>query len=788
MLSIIRNISLFNKIFNVRGQEWTRIALAFMMRFFYRVGFVIGWTVLVGMFIARYGIASLPYLFILNAVFTIVGSFFYSVLLDRFAKKNILIATIIIASAVLFSATFFVERNIVFFFAFVIVAVSIFLMQLKLVLAEYVEKMFTALESERTFPLIEAAETIGGIIAGLAVTMLANSIDPFKFIYLWVAVLILLIPLVFIREFIDQDIPLINNERALKSESGVIDKVRLEFAGSKQGRFVFGLFVIVFFQWLIFNLLEFQYTQAVYTSVSGVVMDAGSGFEHAFIHDLGALFILFSSSALLLQLFVGSRLINYLGVVGSMLLHTVVAFFSFFGLTVSSSFYSAILAKNNFTITSIIFTNAYHSSYYAIKEKMRAQVREMLEGIVRPIGALVGTSGLILLQFIFKNEDLTLSINILLLVSSLLMLFVTYRQQHKYTHVAVDDLLNSKDKESRLNAIDILAQRGHRSSIVHLRKILHSLREPLSVRVRILQAFAELQDLDLVDDIIRCFDCKSIEMREAALNALLAYNILQKESDKNSFIKYNLITALKKLYRHETQEVLQVKIIYLMSSLSSVATTEFLLRILSDKKSSSKAEAILALANYDDPNVLKILIPYLKNNSPKIRISTAIALSNFADLRDRCHHIINSFLYSGKSENVAYGLYAIGELNWKEKQNMCFDYLNSKNKFLRMHAAVALAKMGSFKSIKVLVDLLFSSDKEDADMLKLLLKKADPFITSSVEKIIKHMVARKVEEINAQCDCLEDLKADELKNLKWCYSLVGDYEEADSINSLINRK
>lgn len=787
MFNAIRNISIFNKIFNVRGNEWSRISLAFMMRFLYRVGFVIGWTILVAMFISKYGISSLPYLFVLNAVFTIAGSFFYSVLLERFSRRNILLWTIVVAALVLFLATILLDYKLVLFFALLIVAVSIFLMQLKLLLSEYVEKMFNPLESERTFPLIEAAETIGGIIAGLTVTLLSDVIDPYKFVYLWIAILILLIPVVLLRELVDEDMPLVEHEKKKELNDGVIDQVRLELSNTKQGRYVFGLFVIVFFQWLIFNLLEFQYTNAVYTNVSGVAVDGGSGFEHAFIHDLGALFILFSASSLLLQLFVGSRLINYLGVVGSMLLHTVVSFFSFFGLMLSSNFYSAVLAKNNFTITSVIYGNAYHSSYYAIKERLRGQVREILEGIVRPMGALMGTMGLIVLQLLFKDAQLTFAINILLLSGSLAMFYFTYRQQHKYTHLALEDLTSSNDKQRRFNAVDILTQKGHRSSIDHLKKILHNEREPLSIRTKVLQAFGELQDLDLVDDLIKCMNSAKTEIREAALDALLSYRVFQKQSEKNSFVKYRLVTALKDLHLKETHDALVVKIIYLMSSLSGVSTTEFLLKILSDKKNPNKAEAILALASDDDPNILKILIPYLNHRSPKVKISTAIALSHFPGLKDRCHHIISLFLYSGKKELIAYGLYAVGELRWKQKAKMCLQYVDTKHDFLRMHAAIALAKLGDLKSIKILVDILFSADKKTVDELRLLLRKADAFIVSSVDKIVRHMVARKVEQINAKCDCLENLKSAELKNLKWCYSLVGDYEEVDVVDSFIHK-
>ena len=54
--------------------------------------------------------------------------------------------------------------------------------KIKIFIDSFIEDLFSPLQSERTFPLIEAAETFGGIIAGLTITFLSNSIEIFKFI------------------------------------------------------------------------------------------------------------------------------------------------------------------------------------------------------------------------------------------------------------------------------------------------------------------------------------------------------------------------------------------------------------------------------------------------------------------------------------------------------------------------------------------------------------------------------------------------------------------------------
>lgn len=788
MLDYIRRISIFNRIFNVKRNEWSRITLAWMIRFFYRFGFVMGWTVLVAMFVTRYGISSLPYLFILTAIFTVIGSFFYSVVLEKFRRNDVMIVTIITASLVLFLATRFAVSNQVLFFSLLITSVAVFLMQLKMLLNSYVEDMFNPLESERTFPLIEASETVGGILAGLTVTFLASGIEVFQFVYLWIVTLVLIIPLVLIYEMIDDKVEKISNNRA-KSHLGVFDKLKTQLSGCpRQLAYIKGLFLIVFFQWLIFNLLEFQYTSAVYANVSEVVRDAGSGFEHAFVHDLGALFILFSSSALLVQFFVGSRLINYLGVMGSMLLHVVVTFFSLFGLTIMPNFYTAILTKNNFTITSVIYTNAYHSSYYAIKAGVRDHIREFLEGIVRPIGAIVGTLALIILQRFFGGDSLIFAVNFLMIISVIFAFIVTYRQQDKYTEVALEDLNFHADKQIRFNAIDILAQKGHKASLNDLRRVLKDSKEAVSVRVKVLRAFGELSSFEVLDDVVDCFKSSNLAIRIAALECLSSYKILRGRTNKNIFSKYNLISSLKKLYKKETDPIALVSIIHLMSQLSVVSTAEFLFSILDKGKGSNKAEAIIALGRYKDLDIAIVLEPFLRSKEIHERINAAISLYRYPDMRDESLHIISAFLFSGKPAKVAYALFAIGELKLKDKRKMCIKYLSSNNSLLKMHAAIALAKMRYFKSVPILVDLIFSEKQSVAEQTMFLSKKVDSVIASNMTKVIHHIVSQKVQDISVECDDIAQLDSQSLKHLRWCYNLVDEYEEMENIDGILVKK
>ncbi|MEK7085623.1 MAG: hypothetical protein AAB953_01250, partial [Patescibacteria group bacterium] len=465
----------------------------------------------------------------------------------------------------------------------------------------------------------------------------------------------------------------------------------------------------------------------------------------------------------------------------------IVTLLSLFGLIVRFDFLTAVLAKNNFTMTSVIHTNTYHISYYALKEDFREEIREFLEGIIRPIGAIIGTVIVILLERFFVNQELVFYLNIAMLICTFIFFYVTYRQQDKYTRVAIHELLNSKEKLERMNAIDILAQRGHKAALAPLKKVLLDENEPVSLRVKILKVLVELKSPDIVLEIIQCLSSDKPEIYEAAIDTLTSFKFLQDISPEYLFIKYRLILALKRLYSIEKNKEILAKIIYLMSLLSNVSTVEFLFKILNSKNSSNKAEAIRALGGSYDEKIAQVLETYLHSKHSIYQINAALALTNFWKYRFEAMHLINSFLYYDKKEKIVYGLFAIGELKLKNKKQLCLKYLHSDDINLRLQSSLALAKMGFYNCIPSILDLLFSDDEEFVRKLKRLLVNVDVRIFKNIDKIVRQIVSGKIEDLVTENKnhSLANFPIKSLNKLKKLYTLIDEYEEIESINNLL---
>lgn len=738
MFRDLGQISVINKVLNINDRQSLKIFLFWLLKSIYRIGFVVGWTATMAMFVARYGIKSLPYLFILNGIFTIIGSVLYSSVIHRIKKNLCLIFTIFASMGTLFLAYWF-RADSFLFFAFLITAVSVFLSQFRIVLNSLVEDYFDPLESEKVFPILESSETVGGLIAGIVITFFAVFIKTsIAFIYFWAGLLVLIVPIIMIASVVLVPCEEGNSTHGGKKENpDVISKFKTVFKENKYFSFIKGLSLIVFLQWVLFNLVEFQYTKAVYQTASHVILEAGSGFEHAFFHELGILFIIFSASALVIQLIIGSRLIYSLGVFGSMLIHPILTILSLFGLLFSFNFTTAVLARNNFTLTGVLYSSSLESSYYAIKDDIRAYLREFLDGIVRPVGAIFGTFFLIILQNFFIGKSLILYTNIVMFAFAVILFFVIYRQQKLYTATASLQFDSIKEKE-KVDAVDILAQKGHDGNIEFLVSRLADSRQSILMKKKIIFALGEIQNIATVTDLIKCFEDKSSEIREAAVDAL---SMFRNRDDfiANVVIEYELVSALEKLYKAEKDNYLRLKIIKLLSKFSNVEAAEFLLKILKTSKGDFKAGVIYSLGNIRDSAICKFIMPYLKSADIKQKISAAIAVGRFKEFYDEAKYIIDTFLHSSKNAEVALGIYAVGELKIKSRKKFCLKYLDSKNAELSAQAAIALAKMGEDSSLPVLIDILVSKKGEVSDMVKRNLQNVDVRIYKNIDKIMMHL-------------------------------------------------
>lgn len=819
MKHTLLSFSLLSKLLNVSRAELPRVSVCWVMNFFLRVGFVIGWTLLTAMFVTRFGIAKLPYLFITNAVFVILGTVLYSEIIHRFRKDVLIILSALFGSFTLLGSLFFPENFV--FFALLIVVQSVFLSQLHILIWLFAEKLFSPLESQRAFPLIESAETLGMLAGGALIAALASSIPGYKFIYIWILTLVLIIPALFLFRSYVRKIPFLNIKRKRPLTLQSVSQLQRMTSGArelKKNSLVKTLFVIVLCQWIFVSLLEFQYTKAVNQSVthageSTIVLDERQftvslllashamkretpeprrgkelfSSEQELTQNLGALHILFAVSALLIQLLFASRLIGNLGIAGSLLLHPVVLILGLFGMTFRFNFFSAVIARNNFEISNTVFKNAYHSSFYVLSRSLRQMTKEFLDGLVRPIGTILGMGFLLGFGLLYAEAKFTLSINEFMLFILLIMIWAIVRFRRAYTQLSKRHLLGKGETSEKLQAIEILSQPGHHDPTSSLVKTLADSHESVRVKTAVLEALERLSDPVSISAIVHAFSDKSHEVRRAAVAALRPF---AEYLDDHVMLQHTVIDALRKLFRREPHHEVQAEIIEILSMFNHAGVVDFLLDILKHSAPSLQALCLKFFRRVEDQHLNEYILPYLDSRNPEVRAGAIIALWDFPLHHAVVRDLLDSMLADRRTTFQMSAFAVVSEVGYEKKLFFVRNTLKNARGPLRLRAALTLAQLGESDGLPVLLDFYLARNSSVIRMIREELLRAPDNIQRHFEKMLYQEVSCRVtqrfseENVSTLQECTDRF----LRELKGYYNLVGQFAEAASVQRLISER
>lgn len=754
------------------------------------MGFIVGGTILTAIFLGQIGLNLLPLLFLGNALLMMVGTLIYQNLIHR-VKGELLITFSVLASAgFLVASIFFIHTNPTLFFIFYLIAQSVILSQLNILISLFNEELFTPLESQRTFPIIESAETVGGIVGGLLLTMFAESIPSYKFILIWVILLFFILPIVLRFNARTMEIPKLKIEKeehkSLKNRYGAIQKFP----------FLKGLMMVVLLFWAIMNILEFQYTKAIQEDVYAtqeetlvqmnnesdeivLASDTEQNYEQEIAQKIGTMHLIFNLGALFMQLILASRIIGALGITSSMLLHPLVTLLNLIGMTLHFNFFTATLSRGSYELTGILFKNSYDSSYYAVPHSLRQDAKEFMQGIMKPFGAIVGTVALLFIAFELKGQNQTMALNAVLLLLSAIMALILSRMNRSYTLMSEQNLSHKSDLPTRLNAVEILGQRGHEQNTSSLQKMLQRPNEPEILKEKILNTLGLQEDPEAISTILEMIKNPSAELRLAAILALSNYHKLKTHILGQSFTRYRVLESLKDALRKEDQENILEPLVLVYYEIEPQGLIEFLMQELKKGKN-IRPHFIRMLRLFNDPNLKYYLKDRLNDKDPAMKAAALVALWQFQPLRGELKHHLLKMLESPKPDVLALGIEAAGQLKEPSLRPNIKPFLKHDSVKIRNAALLSLAQVEDESVIPALL-LAFE------DSVKNLQGISDHF-KRILEQAMELHIVEKIGAILAECRhmSLTDMSKDTLKTLHDLYVKVNAHHEAHKIKKILD--
>lgn len=792
--------SLLYRFIRIYPHELGRTSVIWIIRFLYRFVFVLSWTLIVAQVSSAFhGELSLPILFLFHAVLVFAGSITSYFLFQHFELEYVFLTSLLVGAGLLFGVQFLHVSDMVRIGVLLFVESSI-LVQLSINIETFTERLFTPLESSRTFPVVESGDTVATLCAGLVLFLNAQTLTPSRVIWIVTGVLALLVPLFLQYHSFIRSLPglclyrkqlLGHGEKHDKHHDKKSEQI-LDLNTAKKQPYIRLLVLIVLSQWFFAVILEFLFTYSIssqFIQHPELVPAASGAVENVLVHEFGLLQIFFAVATLFSHFFLAGRCISNLGVVGSMILYPIVSLLGLAGMVVNFNYFTTVLSRMNAEVVGVIFRNAYQSSYYVFEEAKSQFVRIILDGVIRPIGSLFGTLFLLLSFYVVSSHYYIMAVLVGAFFVLLVFLIATLGVQRYYTQQVISQIKDSEtDIDLKLSLLDVLAQKGHEHIYPFLQSLYASDKQPPLVKMKLIQIFSHEQDF--LSDILTGLSHEDFSVRFASLEALISM-------EKRGFFKRQLlstefvITTLKRCYVRESHQDLRYMMLLFLATFKEKEVLDFLLDLLHSEAADSLGEVLQACDVFNDPSFVVYFQQFLGSSDPRVWASAAICLSKHAAYENQVLELLRSHLHSDSAVVRRALSFVLAETSHSNFQS----YIESRvveTSDLRekMLLAFALVKTGLPLGFQIFFDMIFHPDHHVAHQARRLIHHLPPTLQHHIDSMIQHRSLANLHHFLKRVSGrdLIDLSLDELHYLRDAYTLLNVTEEIIEVDYVIQKK
>lgn len=661
------------KLLLIRDNERQSVLYFFILYTVLGCGIAFGRNSTDVLFFKRYGVEYLPLMYVAFSLCLALVSIIYAAYTDRIAPEKlstIIFSTLIGLLLLNWAWISFSESKVAYpaYFILYECASEILIVHS----AHYIAQNFNPLQAKRLFPIVMAGTQVGIILGSIFIVITAAHINTQDILIAWSLFLVLNILMLsswhkkvggstYFRSLHKRKNSLRESLSQIGIGLGLIKRSRMLLASS------FALFFMVITFYILSYSVNLIYTRT-FTSEA----------------ELSRFFAILSASAnglaLILQIFITSRVIHKLGVKKVNLFFPLTSIVSFIGLFSSFSLIPAIIGSLNKDTIMPAFRNPVRTIFFStLPNNIQGRARAISVVIVLPLALFVCGLLLIALQNI-GDERYFLSLGIL---TALAYLYSNIRMNREYVNEILSTLRAkiliphdkskeeaSKSEEIKPEQLNASAQLRPDSATMKLFNMLVDLRPYKAHKLIALRT--NHQESNLADQIIHMLR----PLNPIGFSELL-WELYEEKHDNH--LKATILTTLllrhdhnaqKQIYRLMQQQDPRLQVTAIIGALHRHKPRLRMKAIESWRKLLNSSNTDYLLAALD---LLEYL--YLTSDSNNL-------------LLERYKHIIIEFLESGEKRKIKKSLSALEY--WPDSQflevaealNKAYDESNSKTRIL----------------------------------------------------------------------------------------------------------
>ncbi len=435
-------------------------AFFWFVLFLINFGHGAGWSGVYSILIKEIGSASLSYFFLFSAL----GGFALNVALMFFAdllSNERLVQTSFVSFILILSADLWAihagdilaepaHKSLLIFLAVLIIAVpSVFIIQTW----NLINKTFSPKSAANVYPILITAPLIGSIMGGATANRLPKYFATDQLLVTWIVCIFLAIVTTFLlnRQIKAGTVPA---PKEKIDRSALVGNFKEGLRHYKTSAFALDLSVVFMSFWLVCTIIDFCYAQTLEKTYS-------SSEEMASFY--GGYVTAASITALLIQTFLGSKLLKKIGVRYGFMFLPASQLACFLLMLAFPGLWPIVAAMYMQTLIGMsVQSNSVQVSYNIFASSVRGKIRTLLEGVINPLGGVIASLIIIALNRLQKDGGMAVEsiLPAFGVFFSAVWLFSTFRIRKSYLKEIrwTYDYGNAQDKKDACEAIQIERQ------------------------------------------------------------------------------------------------------------------------------------------------------------------------------------------------------------------------------------------------------------------------------------------------------------------------------------------
>jgi len=394
-------------------------------------------------FLKRFGVQSLPTVFLAEAIITFFFSGLVGILMERYRNIRVFTVVLLYFGICIGLIRLLLPLQFTWIYPVLYILKSQSVAILPILYWDILSDVFTTQQSKRLFTLVTAGGVLGTTAGSLMTGRLARWLGLNNLLLIFVAGMVLAAVLNELTEkIVAAPMETRVDRRKGKLEGKFVDNLQGFIANARQSVLLKYMILIIAIPNILLPIMDYQFN---------VVVDNHFTTEAATLHFFG-LYRGISNAAMFVILMISGRIITRLGVTTSLLFHPANYFLAFGSLFLRFDIISGIYARfSTETLKTTLNNPARAVLYNFFPEQSRALIRVFLRGAVVRISDFTGSGLLILIKGLVDPRWLS----IVAAPLTLIWLFTNIRFQKAYPSILLQTLADKHTDWSNLEDVNL---------------------------------------------------------------------------------------------------------------------------------------------------------------------------------------------------------------------------------------------------------------------------------------------------------------------------------------------